>query len=88
MLPNKKSIYTKRDSLQKWWISPITDSLGPIKNSREKYITHGDVVKKIYTDIGAILNKHNYKLYNKNKFRNDLANIIYNISDDTSNVKK
>ena len=88
MLSNKKSFYRKRDTIHKWWDSPINSYSGLVKNTADKYITHGDFVKKIYNDINVILNENNYKLFNKNKFRNDLANLIYNISDDTSNVQK
>ena len=75
--------YQKRDSLRKWFHSPIRTYEGLVKDKKGKYITHGHFVSQLYNDIQEIITKHNYHLKEKNVFKNELVRYIYKLSDDS-----
>jgi hypothetical protein len=82
MLRYKNTI--KRDSLKKWFHSPIQTYEGSVKDETGKFITHGHFTHQVYNDIQKILSKHNYRIDNKKAFKNELVRYLYKLSDDNA----
>ena len=82
MLRYKNSF--KRDSLKKWFHSPIQTYEGSVKDEKGKFITHGHFVQQTYNDIQKILIKHNYQIADKKAFKNELVRYLYKLSDDNA----
>ena len=74
----------KRDSLRKWYTSPIWTYEGLVKDKEGKNIRHADFTSQLYHDIVKILDKHDYAIEDKKRFRKELIRYIYKLSDDSS----
>ena len=73
----------KPSSIKEWYKSPIQTDDGFAKDTKGNPITHGHFVCQVYNDIMTIVNKHNYNINDKKKFKNELIRYLYKISDDT-----
>ena len=82
-----------KSNFYKWLKMPIETEDGFEKeeeevnfrySAKQKYITHQDFVNQIYGDILNILNKNNYHISNKKRYKEELGYILYRLSDNSS----
>ncbi len=76
-IPRKKQIKYKE-----WWNTPIEPQRFTDYNTPA---TNGIFVKDFYSNTLDIIKSCGYKINKKNILKNEIATIIYTLSDDTSN---
>ena len=78
---SNRIVKPKRYSYESWWNSPV-QSTGSNWNSRSGTITHGTYVKDFYYRLRSILIDSGYTITDEKEFKNEIATLLYNLSDD------
>ncbi len=81
LLFSNRIIKPKKYSYDSWWNSPV-QSIGNNWNSSSGPVTHGMYVKDFYYRLHSILTSNGYTITNEKEFKNEIATLIYNLSDD------
>ena len=78
-----KSNSTYEDTLQQWLKMNITICQEPMFTEDNKKITHKEYVNYFINIIKSILSSNNYVIINENKFKDEITNFIYTLSDNS-----
>ena len=73
-----------RFSFKDWFFSPIECDKGFLINKENKFVTHGRFIESFAEEIEDILSTYNFYIENKEKFLDELIDIIYSVSDNSS----
>jgi hypothetical protein len=72
-------------NLKDWLKMPIESENGFEKDHiNSEYITHQDFVDNVYDAILKILENNKYHIGNKKRYKKELTNILYSLSDNSS----
>jgi hypothetical protein len=79
---SNRIVRPKKYSYDVWWNAPV-ESVSD-KNWSSKYgpVTHGQYVRDFYYSLQSILNNTGYTITNEKEFKNEIATLIYRLSDD------
>lgn len=62
-----------------WFESSIKDTT----EGWQENITHGQYIRKFYTQIETILRAHGYNIKDEKQFKKEIATFIYQLSDES-----
>ena len=73
-----------RFSFKDWFFSPIECDKGFVVDKQNKFKTHGTFIESFADEIEEILSTYNFHIKHKEEFLNELIQIIYSVSDNSS----
>jgi len=65
-----------------WWFDAPIQSIVNQEENQEDLMTHGEYVKKFYYKMKNLLNEMGYDIDEEKEFKNEIATLIYKLSDD------